>query len=348
MIINPNEQQFKTLNSTQVKAINLLLSDKRIKFENVENCILCGSSEFDVIALVDQYKLPCETSVCKCGLIFTSCRYDNKSTSIFYQEYYRRIYEGIPGPSNEHLYYQKLYSGWVPRVPRFVKKNWLIVEFGCGGGWNLSPYKRQDIAYEGWDYDSAMVEYGRRHYGLNLFEGGIEDFLETRKRADYVILSQVLEHVDNPIAYLERVRKCLRIGGLVAIYVPSINFAKYFGGNSTHWDLQKNLQNAHNFLFSENTLEAVLLRAGLTPLLVAGGYALAKNDSDIKGKSIKVRCEKDMFQQLLKMQQRVHVKDIAYSLFPKLVRGIILDKMYYYLNPLKTLRRISLEKFGII
>jgi SAM-dependent methyltransferase len=298
---------------------------------------------------LDQFGLPCETTVSnKFGLIFTSLRLDKNSTSLFYDKYYRKIYEGVPGPSLEHPYYLKLFSGWVPKVPRFVKDNWRVVEFGCGGGWNLRPYKSKNIAYEGWDYDTAMVQFGRNQFDLNLFEGGVDHFLTTGRRADYVILSQVLEHVDNPISYLKRVKSCLTPGGLVAIYVPSIEYVRYLGGNSTHWDLQMNLQNAHNYIFSEQTLRAVLLSAGFSPHLVVGGYALGKIDKRLGEMSVEDCFDTNVYQLLLKFQKAVEVKNFVHHSSPRFFRRFFLDRIFYFLNPIKTLRRIGVERFGII
>jgi len=349
MLINQHSQIFRNLSEYQKESINKFLADPRIAYKKVRYCDLCGTEGGEIIALRDQFSLPCETTVCdRCGLIYTSNRLTLAATSVFYSEYYRKIYEGVPGPTLEHPFYKKLYSGWVPAIPAFVKRNWLVAEVGCGGGWNLLPYKDRGITSIGWDYDSNMVSFGRERFNLNLKLGGIEEFLATNIKCDYLILSQVLEHTVDPVEFLKRAKEVVTEDGFVCIYVPSLEYAEFFGGSATSWDLQAILQNAHNYLFCQSTLEAVILKADLTPVIVAGGYALVKAKSSASPKLFTQSFDPYVLDRISRIQKRAHFKSKIYGHAPHIVRSVLLDKLYHYFNPTLTLRRVLIEKFGII
>ena len=80
---------------------------------------------------------------------------------------------------------------------------------------------------------------------------------------DLVILSQVLEHVEEPQAFLRRIREILKSSGVVAIAVPNVNslFARALGvkDNACFWVPE------HLNYFSVRGLSLALKRGGLLP-----------------------------------------------------------------------------------
>lgn len=269
----------RKLSAYQESMVARFLQDKKIKQTEIDGCAICGGREFLLIAEKDQFGIPLTTGICKsCGLVQSMEQMDEESTIRFYSEYYRKIYEGVPEPTLDHGFYKNLYSGkMVPSPPRFLSEDATILEIGCGGGWNLLPFHKRGIKHYGFDYDGNMIDYGRRTFGLNLFSGGVGQAIEIGVKADYVILSHVLEHASNPIRFLENLAKVIRVGGVLRLTVPSINYLGYLGGSGTSYDFGLNLQNAHNFTFSENSLRMVLSAAGYRPVVLVGGFCIAKN-----------------------------------------------------------------------
>ena len=270
------------LNELQRQSIAEFLSDNRIMFSNVEHCLLCNNSEFDIIAKKDQYGIPLETAICKhCGLIFSRQQFSQDSAKVFYDEYYRKIYEGVPSPTLDHGFYRRLYAGkMVPKVPRFIGQGWTVLELGCGGGWNLLPFLKKGIPHVGYDYDGFMIKFGRERYGLNLREGDLETAQADNVRADFVIISHLLEHINNPITFMKGVAPILKEGGLVRITVPCLDCLGYFGGSGIGYRLGMALQNAHTYTFSEKTLRELLLIAGFEPIVLVRGFCLARISRD--------------------------------------------------------------------
>jgi SAM-dependent methyltransferase len=328
------------LNEFQRRSIAECLSDNRITYSNVEHCLLCNNSEFDIIAKKDQYGIPLETAICNhCGLIFSRQQLSEDSAKVFYHEYYRKIYEGVPSPTLDHGFYRRLYAGkMVPKVPRFIGQDSTVLELGCGGGWNLLPFLKKGIRHVGYDYDGYMIKFGREQYGLNLREGGLETAQADHVRADFVIISHVLEHINDPITFMKGVSTILREGGLVRITVPCLDCLGYFGGSGIGYRLGMVLQNAHTYIFSEKTLRELLLIAGFEPVVLVRGFCLARTSRkkvDVVG--LRKNRAEDTRRLLESSERYFKAKNMIYHFTPKKIR-----KTLHYLNLLARPRGILL------
>lgn len=318
----------RQLNDLQRQSLAAFAADERITFKTVERCVLCGNTDFDIIAEKDQFGIPLETALCNhCGLVFTLRQFSGDSAKVFYGEYYRKIYEGVPGPTLDHGYYKRLYEGrMVPKAPRFIRRDSTVVELGCGGGWNLSPYHKKGIHHVGYDYDGYMVRFGQERYGLNLQEGGLETAQADGVKADFVILSHVLEHADDPVEFMKGVRTILKEHELVRITVPCLDCLTYFGGSGIGYGLGMSLQNAHNYTFSERTLRIALMIAGLEPVVVARGFCLARVSKNEQAAEIAALCENgaEEVRRVLESSERsLKAKTRVYNATPRRLRPLL-------------------------
>jgi SAM-dependent methyltransferase len=328
------------LNEFQRRSIAAFLSDNRITYSNIERCLLCNNSEFDIIASKDQYGIPLETAICNhCGLIFSRRQFSEDSAKVFYDEYYRKIYEGVSSPTLDHGFYRRLYAGkMVPKVPRFIGQDATVLELGCGGGWNLLPFLKKRIRHVGYDYDGYLINFGRDQYGLNLREGGLETAQADHIRADFVIISHVLEHINDPITFMKGVSTILKEGGLVRITVPCLDCIGYFGGSGIGYRLGMALQNAHTFTFGEKTLRELLLTAGFEPVVLVRGFCLARiSQKKLDFVSLRKNRAKDTRRLLESSERYFKAKNTIYYFTPKRIR-----KTLRYLNLLARPRAVLL------
>jgi SAM-dependent methyltransferase len=119
-----------------------------------------------------------------------------------------------------------------------------IVELGCGNGINafeflkISKRTRSAICYTGIDSDENSIAKAsslrpRVEKGdmLAFYHGDAADFLENvvDSAADIVLLSDIVEHVDNPIKMLGEALRCLKDGGLFVVSVPTPLYPRIFG-----------------------------------------------------------------------------------------------------------------------
>lgn len=76
-----------------------------------------------------------------------------------------------------------------------------VLEIGCSSGRVLSTIKAAERV--GVDYDTAAIERGKReHPELTFIVGEARDYLDKAEPFDVLILSHVLEHIDDPEQFL--------------------------------------------------------------------------------------------------------------------------------------------------
>lgn len=100
----------------------------------------------------------------------------------------------------------------------------LVLDVGCGTGTQLTRPLAEafpDIQFVGVDPDEVSIRYAQSLPALlNLQFGGTE-LLDRHTRADLVIASEVVEHVENPDQFLADLRRRLPENGRLVITVPN-------------------------------------------------------------------------------------------------------------------------------
>lgn len=96
-----------------------------------------------------------------------------------------------------------------------AKKGDKVLEFGGGLGWNLVTTCKRSIVY--------MLEpssYGREKAKENGIEA-VEDLSELEKASfDIILCRHVLEHLENPLETLKKLKEYLKPSGEVVLVVP--------------------------------------------------------------------------------------------------------------------------------
>jgi len=329
-------QPLVILNDDQKKTLRMFLNDSSIKYVTVTACPLCAHENATFIAEKERYGIPLNTVVCdNCGLIRSYQQMDETSSHLFYSKYYRKIYEPITAQIIDHRY------KWAKKrkIPRYVTKNKIILEIGCGGGWNLVPFHINNYTHYGFDFDKKFIEYGKKQ-GLNLYLGGVKEIQQKGITADYVLIDNVLEHVSNPAVFLQSIKPILRKNAIINIYVPSLNLIPWGYGDG---DLLATLQNAHNFLFDEFTLRTLGTSAGFKILnCLATNLVLeyANNYSSLTPCLANIKRGKKVINSI-KFAEKI----LGFKNYMPL-NNRILKKFYCLINPLGAYRRFKMDYSG--
>ena len=227
--------------------------------EKVNHCSICGASDLNVEidAPVDNvlYVKAFASSIVRCS----SCSHSFLSTRLrpekqfeAYDNYYTQSSRGN-APTGDlfskfSFLFKVIYSmnllarcrrgfWWVliqlPVIGRFFlrsirsinlfSKQLSILDVGCGNGEFLQRCRLMGIPAQGLDLDPASTDLCKKA-GLSVECANLLEW-ESRETFSHVILSHVLEHVDDPIAYLRKIRMLLDNDGVVCITVP--NFDSY-------------------------------------------------------------------------------------------------------------------------
>ena len=224
---------------------------------SVASCL--GEDAEIVVAEVDRYGIPLRTVLSRqSGLMRSDPYYDPAYVAKFYREHYRELYR----PKRFSLSWfiaEQIRHGQriLERLPRKLGRGARVLDVGCGMGGMLVAFAFEGCEVVGFDYGADYVARGRR-LGLDVREGGFETVTNERP-FDLIMMSHVLEHAADPVAFAHHAAKLLGDDGLCYVEVPGIfNIRKGYDG-----DVLTYFQNAHQWHFTAGTLAAVLARGGL-------------------------------------------------------------------------------------
>ncbi|MBE5932862.1 MAG: methyltransferase domain-containing protein [Lachnospiraceae bacterium] len=151
-----------------------------------------------------------------------------------------------------------------------IKKNSVVLEFGPANG-RLTKKLKEDLGCKVYLVE-LDEEAGKEalNYGEDLVVGDAESFewLERYReiKFDYIIFADILEHLRNPEEVLIQAKHLLKQEGTIILSVPNL------AHNAVLIDLFNNkfeynpvglLDNTHIHMFTKQSLENMILRAGL-------------------------------------------------------------------------------------
>jgi SAM-dependent methyltransferase len=245
--------------------MNTAIIEQKPKTElEFTNCDLCGENRTNLF-------LEAESEVNKekfrivrcdnCGLIYLNPRPVKEIIGRYYpvESYYSyqdftgkklNYREWLKQASLEGYYdskniFKKFLSWLLVRnflivVPRGIKGR--LLDIGCGSGEFLNQMKNFGWEVYGVEINQESADRGNKR-GLNIFCGELGGANFPQNYFDVVVLSQTLEHVYSPGAYLEKIHRLLKNGGLLIIGVPNIDCLEIqiFGRNCHALDVPRHL-----------------------------------------------------------------------------------------------------------
>jgi len=96
-----------------------------------------------------------------------------------------------------------------------------LLEVGSGAGRFLARMRREGWSVRGTDFDPVVAERIRSRYDIAIDVGDLRSLAYASESYDAVAMSQVLEHVPDPIALLAECRRVLRPGGRLVLSTPN-------------------------------------------------------------------------------------------------------------------------------
>lgn len=161
---------------------------------------------------------------------------------------------------------------WVPPADDKV-----ILDCACGRGFYLNMYRYVSrCKLVGLELEADIIRKAQRNVGhlpdLTLTRGNIYALPFPDDTFDGVILSEILEHLDDDVAGLRDVWRVLKPGGVVAITVPNARFPLWW--DPINWTLERTLHTHirrgplagiwanHIRLYERDDLRAAVERAG--------------------------------------------------------------------------------------
>lgn len=143
-----------------------------------------------------------------------------------------------------------------PFISKTFRKNFLDV--GCGLGWALKEAERLGYKAYGIDPSRTFVTGGKKYLKVKSTVASLQTF-RTKEKFDVILLSHVVEHIDDLPSFLQKASTFLKPKGLLLIACPNIQ--------SMMFDIYKERWYAlapgqHLWQFSPKTLSRLLENNG--------------------------------------------------------------------------------------
>ena len=142
-------------------------------------------------------------------------------------------------------------------VPK-PKKGLRLLDVGCGSSDFLLRAKSMGWDVTGVDFDINAVKAAQKK-GINVRYGGIEILDTKEEKFDYITMAHILEHVHEPVDFLQRSYDLLNKGGKLWIDTPNITSqgSKIYGKHWRGFEIPR-----HLVMFSHKSIEDLLRKIG--------------------------------------------------------------------------------------
>jgi 2-polyprenyl-3-methyl-5-hydroxy-6-metoxy-1,4-benzoquinol methylase len=177
----------------------------------------------------------------------------------YYSSEYRLDYKGHLTPSMRHV--ARSGRGALNRyraLAPYIQRGNRILDAGAGGGEVVYVLRSLGFDASGLEPDEQYARHARETLGVPVATGFVQDAAFPAGAFDVVTMYHALEHVEDPLAILSRLRGWMAGQGVLLIEVPNVEAVCLAPGHRFHF--------AHFYNFNRDTLEALGRKAGFEPV----------------------------------------------------------------------------------
>lgn len=222
---------------------------------NYSTCLVCNSSRWRTRYTItfqpaSEYKL---VECLHCGLVCVS-KLPSKEELV---EYYRNYsYLNPKAWDTSHMNLRSL-DILLNKLARFKKHN-ILLDVGCGAGGLLKRAKAKGWETIGVDISDAAISR-LRDERLIVQQGDLCNLNFPDEEFDVITMTELIEHLRNPVLYIQESYRILRPGGALYLTTPNFNsLTRRLVGQK--WQII--CPPEHLFYFSLGCLSSLLRRCG--------------------------------------------------------------------------------------
>jgi 2-polyprenyl-3-methyl-5-hydroxy-6-metoxy-1,4-benzoquinol methylase len=236
-------------------------------------CIACGHRESQFFSAAGERSY---VQCVRCGLVSLRPLPDSNWLRSLYLGESATVDTDTDHTGEEAVYIDR-FSRELDRIEQ-IRPCGSILDIGCSWGLFLSVCRSRGWSARGVELSLLESDYARKRFGLDIFTGSLEEARYPDGSFDVVTLWHVLEHMTDPIAALQEVRRVLKPGGLLVVAVPTKRSAK---------DYPTDAEPQHLYYFTRSSLASLAAQSGFRVVQLVG-----QCDSGFAEKIKKAGCTK--------------------------------------------------------
>ncbi len=237
------------------------------------DCPLCASSRLRYAFSHEGYRL---VRCADCALLFSNPQPSDTELSAIYSADYFLGAESAEGRASTREMKRATARQYLSEIHRYAgAASGRLLEIGCGDGDFLFEAEAAGYHVTGVEYAPAACEQARaRLQRGEIICGELEKAALEGAQFDLCVLSDVIEHVRDPLAFLREIHRLLKPGGGIFIATPSLASwsAKLLKENWMEFKPE------HLTYFEPQTLETALFRTGYDQVIVRPGWKILTFD----------------------------------------------------------------------
>ena len=225
-------------------------------------CALCDRADPQVLFHDPPYRV---VRCSGCSLVYTLPRLPADVLEAMYQEDYWQSESAQDFGYTDYLGDDALYLRSLGIRARHVASLYpppgTVLEVGCASGCSLAAFAEQGYDVRGVELSAPMAaRAGQRVGAQRVRAGGIEAAEFGIDAYDLVVMWDVVEHVEDPVALMRAAHDRLVPGGHLVLSTQNVEspFARLLGRRWHHFKHQE-----HLYHFAPSTITRLLERAGL-------------------------------------------------------------------------------------
>lgn len=229
------------------------------------NCTLCGNQKLQLLAdsLRNSEGKVYYCPNCDLGILQAA---ERNVEEYYDKEYRNKFTDNIEKPSSDPATMFELRKNFqgdrIDIMKQFFSKNKNFLEIGCSAGQFLVHIQKEFSTCDGIELDTRCAKFVEANFGINVFTKELKNCAIPQNKYDNVAAFQVLEHVLQPVAFLNDIKKCLKADGRIFIEVPNL-----YDPLRDLWQIKGYQQfyyhEAHIHYFSRKSLEKLFTLSGL-------------------------------------------------------------------------------------
>ncbi len=185
------------------------------------SCHLCKKNKSIFFAKYKNYIL---RECLNCRVIFNNLDVKNFKNSNFFTNNNLKYKDFKKEMAKTFLYRKKNFGKerlrYIKKKIFKKKKNFYVLDYGCGSGYFISALKDQKIKARGIDIDINAVKFCKSRK-LNVDKSDLKS--EPNKKYDLITMFDTIEHFHDPVSELKEAAKKLKAKSYILAFTPNIH-----------------------------------------------------------------------------------------------------------------------------